>query len=73
MICSKGQLVRLTRAAALRHSMHNDDTSMVIAIVYPGQPEGERGVQLDKALDGFNWWLEKDLEAVTTSADEQNE
>ncbi len=37
----------------------------VISLVYLDQPEGSRGVQLDRELGGSKWWLESQLEAAT--------
>ncbi len=54
MIASKGQLVRL---------IGGTDTAKVSSIIYSDQPEGDRGVRLDKPLDGSVWAMESDLES----------
>ena len=73
MICSKGQLVRLTAAAlhrvqhtaVKRDSAHeHTHVAVVLSFVYLDQPEGERGVQLDRDLSGSKWWPEDCLEAA---------
>lgn len=69
MICSKGQLVRLTRDACSVHvdvrKAPHDGTARVVSLVYLDQPEGTRGVQLDRPLGGSGWWLESYLEEAT--------
>lgn len=71
MIATKGQLVRLTDArrlslplyAFLGESSH-EGVAKVLSLVYLNQPEGQRGVQLDRNLGSSPWWLESDLESV---------
>lgn len=66
MIATKGQLVRLTAAARRKPAPYGraNDTraAKVLCIVYPDQPEGQRGVQLDRPLGESNWQIESDLE-----------
>lgn len=65
MIASKNQLVQLR--AHLRHLCQSTPAghAKVMSLVYVDRPEGERGVQLDKALGGSKWWSEQDLEPAT--------
>lgn len=63
MIASKGQLVRLIGRPT--------EVAKVLSIVYRHLPEGERGVQLDKELDGSKWHVEnmvEDAQSAPTSA-----
>lgn len=52
MIAIKGQLVKL---------LTGNDSAKVLSIVYQDQPEGGRGVQLDREIGGSRWWLENQL------------
>ncbi len=71
MIASKGQLVRLvtrkgTRSMTAIHDGREDNhTARVRCLVYLDQPEGERGVGLERDLGGSSWWNEQDLEPAT--------
>ncbi len=68
MICSKGQLVCLvsrkgTRSISAIHDGREDNhTARVRCLVYLDQPEGQRGVGLERDLGGSCWWNENDLE-----------
>ncbi len=70
MIATKGQLVKLvsrkgTRSmTAIRDGREDNHTARVLSLVYLDQPEGERGVHLERDLGGCRWWCETDLEAV---------
>lgn len=70
MIASKNQLVRLisrmgTRSmTSIRDGREDNHTARVSCLVYLDQPEGERGVQVNRDLGGSRWWNESDLEAV---------
>ncbi len=67
VIATKGQLVRLvsrvgTRSmTAIRDGRDDYHTARVVSLVYLDQPEGQRGVQLDRDLGGSRWWNEADL------------
>lgn len=67
MIAKKGDKVKLvsrvgTRSMAAIHDGPDDfHTATVITLVYLDQPEGQRGVRLDRDLGGTNWWNEEDL------------
>lgn len=41
------------------------EVATVLSLTYLDQPEGERGVQLDRELGGSKWWLESALEEAT--------
>ncbi len=62
MIASKGQTVRLVTEPRVSATL---PVAKVLSIVYAEQPEGSRGVQLDRELGGSKWWLESQLEAAT--------
>ncbi len=67
MIATRGQLVRLTPTARamvahLTRPGYDNDAARVLSLVYTEQPEGERGVQLDRSLGESRWWAESDLE-----------
>ena len=65
MICYKGQLVQLgIEAVILAPEGKTYGPAKVISLVYLDQPEGQRGVQLDREIGGSRWWLESDVEAV---------
>ncbi len=70
MIATKGQLVRLvsrvgTRSmTAIRDGREDNLTARVSSLVYLDQPEGQRGVQVDRDLGGSRWWNESQLEAA---------
>lgn len=66
MICSKGQLVRLTAEANVILGTRADrGTARVKSLTYVEQAlGGERGVRLDRDLAGSCWWREYDLEPV---------
>lgn len=67
MIAHKGQSVRLTaetNAIILGHLRVDTGIAIVKSLAYLDQPEGERGVQLDRELGGSCWWLEGNLEAA---------
>ncbi len=68
MICSKGQLVTLTERSRLIMAELNGDadgTAIIDCIIYPEQPEGQRGVRLKTPICGSHWWTEPELEAAT--------
>lgn len=50
--------------AHLTHPGYDNDAARVLSLVYTEQPEGERGVQLDRSLGESRWWAESDLEAA---------
>ena len=68
MIVSKNQLVQLNpsiRAFLSRNNpeiQHTPKIAKVVELTYLDEPEGFRGVRLDKELGGSYWWLESDLE-----------
>ncbi len=62
MIASRNQLVTLTNAALDATRLDYIGRAKVISLVYLDQPEGERGVQLDRELGGSRWWMEQSLQ-----------
>jgi len=71
MVANKGDIVRLvtrvgTRSmTAIRDGREDNHTAKVMNLVYLDQPEGQRGVRLDRDLGGSNWWCESDIELDT--------
>ncbi len=64
MISHKGQLVTFTNATLDASGLDHVGRAKVVSLVYLDQPEGERGVQLDRDLAGSRWWGEWQLEAA---------
>ncbi len=65
MIATKGQLVTLTNAAMDATGLDYAGRAKIVSLVYLDQPEGERGVQLDRELAGSRWWMEQSLQAAS--------
>lgn len=65
MITHKTQLIRLTAETnAILGSRADRGTAKVLSLTYLHQPEGERGVQIDRELGGSCWWCEWHIEAA---------